>query len=92
MPIPFDRQALTRGVFKAPEAEISFGIDLAPVDGRPATDLAYYRDGINATVSVQRIGGDFALRVNGKVDASTGGDMSTQVLLGQLPLLYGPPR
>jgi len=91
VPIPFDRQALTRGVFKAPDAELEFGIGLQPVDGRPNHDLVFYRDGINATVSVHREGGILALRVNGKVDASSFGDMSTQVLLGQLPLLFGPP-
>jgi len=91
VPLPFDREALTRGVFKAPDAEISFGIDLQPIDGRPNGELVYYRDGINATVSVQREGGILALRVNGKTDASSFGDMSTQVLLGQLPLLFGPP-
>jgi len=91
VPIPFDRQALTRGVFKAPEAELSFGIETAPVDGRSASELMFYRDGINATVSVQREGGILALRVNGKTDASSYGDMSTQVLLGQLPLLFGGP-
>src|SRR5690606_35146179 len=32
-----------------------------------------------------------ALKVNGKTDASTSIDMSTQVLLGELPLLFGPP-
>jgi spermidine synthase len=90
-PIPFDRQALTRGVFKAPDAELHFGIDLLPVDGREVQELLFYRDGINATVSVHREEGVLALRVNGKVDASSFGDMSTQVLLGQIPLLFGPP-
>ena len=91
VPIPFDRKALTRGVFKAPEAELTFGIDTTPIDGRPDSELMFYRDGINATVSVQREGGILALRVNGKTDASSYGDMSTQVLLGQLPLLFGGP-
>src|SRR5690606_25537766 len=69
VPIPFDRQALTRGVFKAPDAELDFGIELLPVDGRPVQELLFYRDGINATVSVHREEGIVALRVNGKVDA-----------------------
>ena len=58
----------------------------------PRKKLLFYRDGMNSTVSVhQRGGGLRELRVNGKADASTGGDMSTQVLLGELPLLFGPP-
>jgi len=32
----------------------------------------------------------FAIRFNGKTDASTGEDMATQILLGQLPLLWSP--
>jgi spermidine synthase len=78
-------------VFKAPEVELTFDIEPDQIDGRPDSELMFYRDGINATVSVQREGGILALRVNGKTDASSYGDMSTQVLLGQLPLLFGPP-
>jgi spermidine synthase len=56
-------------------------------------DIRYYRDGAGATVSIHGMGTNDALRflkVNGKTDASTGGDMNTQVLLGHVPMLLHP--
>lgn len=56
--------------------------------------LAYYRDGAGSTVSVleypRPAETNYALKVNGKTDASTGADMTTQVLLGHIPLLLKP--
>jgi spermidine synthase len=65
---------------------------LAEVLRRP--QLVFYRDGISATVAVEKQGKDLALRINGKADASTNRpDMSTQILLAALPLLSHPdPR
>jgi spermidine synthase len=55
--------------------------------------LLLYEEGLTTTVSVEESRGNVLLRVNGKVDASTGVDMPTQVLLGHLPLLVHPgPR
>jgi spermidine synthase len=56
--------------------------------GRP--QLLFYEEGLTTTVSVEAQQGRLALRVNGKMDASTGVDMSTQVLLAHLPLLFHP--
>src|SRR5262249_7539675 len=57
------------------------------------TTVLYYHDGLTSTVSVHREGNQLFLRVNGKTDAGTGGDMQTQVMLGHLPLLVHPhPR
>ncbi|MBK9139809.1 MAG: fused MFS/spermidine synthase [Verrucomicrobia bacterium] len=55
-------------------------------------ETLYHRDGAGATVSVQRQPGTdlLMMRVNGKTDASTGGDMNTQILSGHLPLLLRP--
>ncbi|MGH9870740.1 MAG: fused MFS/spermidine synthase, partial [Candidatus Polarisedimenticolia bacterium] len=56
----------------------------------------YYRDGPTTTVTVERRQERFegkvnmVLSVNGKVDASSTGDMDTQVLSGHLPLLASP--
>jgi len=91
VPIPFDRTALTRGVFRSPESELDFGLPFQALDGLRDQDLLYYRDGLNSTVSVERDGAVTMLRVNGKIDASDFIDMPTQVLLGQVPLLFGPP-
>ena len=58
-----------------------------------ANDVIFYRDGLTATVSVHQVGNARFLRVNGKTDASTGGDLHTQLLLGHVPMLLHPaPR
>ena len=58
-------------------------------------DLAYHRDGAGSTVAilaVTNVAGqrNISLKVNGKADASSGEDMSTQILAGQLPMLLLP--
>lgn len=52
--------------------------------------LLFYREGVNSTVAVERTERMTALRVDGKVDASNGMDMATQLMLGHLPLLLHP--
>ena len=53
--------------------------------------LVYYRDGISTTVSVDQWSGKhYSLKNNGKVDASTGDDMPTQITVGLLPMLVHP--
>lgn len=53
--------------------------------------LDYYRESPEATVGVERIeyegGRNIVLLVNGKPDASTTGDLGTQVLVGQIPMM-----
>ena len=49
--------------------------------------IVYYRDGLSATVAVSQAGEHVYLRVNGKLDAGTAGDMPTQLMSGHLPLL-----
>ena len=55
-------------------------------------ELVYYHDGIATTVSRRALGQDLALKNNGKVDASNGDDMATQIMVGLMPLLLRPPR
>jgi spermidine synthase len=56
------------------------------------SDLVFAKDGINDSVAVSRADNYVALRVNGKVDASTG-DARTQLLLGHLGAAFEPvPR
>ena len=50
-------------------------------------DLVYYRDGLSTTVTVERWGRHYSLKNNGKVDASNGDDMPTQIMVAALPLL-----
>lgn len=59
--------------------------------GRWATpELVYYHDGTSTTVSVERWGQHLAMKNNGKVDASNGDDMPTQIMVGLMPLLFHP--
>lgn len=53
-------------------------------------DLVFYRDGATATVAVGRRDGSYYLAINGRINASDSGDMPTQVLLAQIPLLLAP--
>ena len=55
--------------------------------------LLDYEEGAVATVSVRRVTGTTSLAIDGKIDASNGGDMLTQKLLAHLPmLLHSGPR
>lgn len=53
-------------------------------------ELLYYRDGVSGTVTVQKQYGYYVLKVNGKPDATTAGDLPTQALIAHLPLLVHP--
>jgi spermidine synthase len=53
--------------------------------------LVFYRDGISTTVSVEQWTADqYSMKNNGKVDASSGDDMPTQIAVGLLPVLVHP--
>lgn len=55
--------------------------------------LLYDEEGLTATVTVVESGGELYLKVNGKTDASSRGDLRSQSLLAHLPLLLHPaPR
>lgn len=88
--VPWDRALLASGAYKYASA-VTPGLDLDTA--LTAGSLLYYRDGATATVSVKRLAGSLSLAIDGKVDASTAGDMLTQKLLAQLPLLlHGAPK
>lgn len=53
-------------------------------------ETVFYRDGVSATVAVQQQFGHFVLKVNGKPDATTAGDLPTQALIAHVPLLVRP--
>ena len=52
------------------------------------TDVVYFKEGNNATISARRGEDYMGLRTNGKVDASNKDDMTTQLMIGFLPFLY----
>jgi spermidine synthase len=62
---------------------------------RKLVNLLFYEDGSDATVSVEsaayrNASTNLTLRINGKPDATSRGDLSTQILLAQLPLMMKP--
>ena len=86
----WDRVLLASGSYKYASA-VAPGLDVETA--LKSGTLVYYRDGATSTVSVKRLTGALSLAIDGKVDASTAGDMLTQKLLAHLPmLLHGSAR
>ncbi len=86
------RQALGSGIFRARNAPLTRE---RLEQRRRDIDYLFYEDAADATVSVERWmqsdrSEERVLRINGKPDASTQGDLSTQYLLAHLPLLAHP--
>jgi spermidine synthase len=87
---PWDRELLASGVYKY-AAAVPRDVDLE--SALKAGTLLYYREGAASTVSVRELAGARSMAIDGKVDASTAGDMLTQKALAHLPLLLHPnPR
>ncbi len=86
------RAILSSGVFRYRETQVNPDrLD----QRRERIELLFYEDGTDATVSVERSVNreqqeTTVLRINGKPDASSRGDMGTQYLLGHLPMLAHP--
>ncbi|MBI3493424.1 MAG: tetratricopeptide repeat protein [Acidobacteria bacterium] len=86
---PWDRALLASGAYKY--APYLGAVDLDAV--LRAGTIEYYKEGAAGTVSVRLLTGTRSLAIDGKVDASNGGDMLTQRLLGLLPvLIHGRAR
>src|SRR5207245_3991551 len=84
---PWDRDLLASGAYKyASSVPQGLTLDTALKAGT----LLYYREGAASTVSVKRLTGTRSLVIDGKVDASSFGDMLTQKALAHLPLLLHP--
>jgi spermidine synthase len=83
---PWNPLLLSSGVYKY--AASLRGPDL--FTALTAGELRYYREGATATVAVRQLTGHLSLAIDGKVDASNGGDMLTQRLLAHVPLLLHP--
>src|SRR5262249_5759201 len=79
----WDSELLAGGVYKYAAYAGEASVEEAVRSG----ELLYYKEGRAATVSVKRLGGTVSLAVDGKVDATSAGDMLTQRLLAHLPLL-----
>ncbi|MBK9139343.1 MAG: fused MFS/spermidine synthase [Verrucomicrobia bacterium] len=82
--------AFTLGLWRSVEPPTSLAAYRKVLQNSP---IVYYRDGAGATVSVHQpptTETNLFLKVNGKTDASTLVDMSTQLLLGHVPMLLKP--
>ena len=69
---------------------LSVGRSATDPDQVGSPDMVFYFDGMSTTVSVERWGRHLALKNNGKVDASNGEDMSTQIMVAGFPLVFHP--
>lgn len=76
--------------FSAGLFRISIAKSIFQLKNRLMPNLLYYKDGVATTVSVEQWDKTVALKNNGKVDASNGDDMATQILVGLMPLLFHP--
>lgn len=85
----FDMQVLASGVFRESVKDLppSYAAFKARFADRK---VLFNRDDANTTVTVSQEGDNIYLSLNGKVDASSAGDIATQLLSGQLPLLLHP--
>ena len=85
----WNRDVLTSGFYK-----YARGVNVEDIEiSARAGQLEYYKEGAAGTVSVKSLAGTRSLAIDGKVDASNGGDMLTQRLLGVLPMLaHHDPR
>ncbi|HWO02893.1 MAG TPA: fused MFS/spermidine synthase, partial [Blastocatellia bacterium] len=85
---PWDSEVMSSAVYRyAPSLASKSRQELFDFLKRGQGETVFYKEGITATVAVQRQSGGRVLKVNGKPEASTAGDMPTQILIGSLPLL-----
>ncbi|MGH7832419.1 MAG: fused MFS/spermidine synthase [Candidatus Binatia bacterium] len=85
----WDHNILSSGMFR--QRGTTLGTSYREFKDSRREKILYYRDGANMTVAVLEAGKEhIVLKVNGKVDASTTGDLPTQILSGHLPLLLQP--
>jgi spermidine synthase len=70
--------------------QLSAGDNQQRITGPDTHRLLMFREGPTATVSVREDWGARSLAINGRTNASDTGDMPTQIMLGQLPILLAP--
>ena len=92
-PPPWDPMVMSSGVYqyvRKIQRAIEAGEGLRVFD--PEDEMIFYDEGLTSVVTVarDRSDGNIWLANNGKVDASSQGDLKTQVLLGQLGFAFRP--
>lgn len=81
----WDPARITIGAFRVSLAD---NVLDAETWGEP--EIIYYFDGMSTTVSVEKWGQHIAMKNNGKVEASSGDDMVTQIMVSAYPYFFHP--
>ena len=86
------QHVMSSGVFRLRETSVDY--TFLPRRAKEVK-MIYYQDAPDATVSVESVARhndepQISLRINGKTDASSHGDLATQLLLGHLGLVARP--
>ena len=84
------RYAFSSGVFRWHDTDETLKLK---TDRIPYVNLLFYKDAADATVTIESEKsnpGFVSLRINGKPDASSRGDLPTQIYLGQIPMIIKP--
>jgi len=86
------RYVISSGVFRSRQTTVDSN---EMGERKKNVKLVFYEDAADATVSVENrvngsISNELVLRISGKPDASSHGDLSTQLLLAHLPMLLRP--
>jgi spermidine synthase len=80
----WNRSVMTRGAFV-------LGADLRRAGGEAlaaeAAEIVFLEEGLASTVTVRREDDSYTMQLNGVTEASTAGDLSTQISVAGLPLL-----
>lgn len=86
----WDRQVMTSGVYLQDTTASGRSPYDVLADRIKNRRMLFYREGREGVVSVVESGDQRLLMINGKVDASSGRDLPTQMMLGHLPMLVHP--
>ncbi|MFA6379404.1 MAG: tetratricopeptide repeat protein, partial [Candidatus Omnitrophota bacterium] len=83
---PWSESLLTTNIAISPRTYLGYS-KFELLSGIQQTESLYYKEGLSGVVSVKRHNDSVSLSINANVDASTGTDMHTQLMLGHLPSL-----
>lgn len=87
----WDMQVLGMGAFR-PDVAVRIAQAGGMREAARAREILFLRDDATATIEVGKLraSGEIMVRTNGKVDASSMGDLATQKLLAHVPLMLKP--
>jgi spermidine synthase len=86
----WDPHLMASGVAIYGQRYLASGRGLALDEFARDDEILFFKEGLNATISVHQRGRSRFLKTNGKTDASNNLDMHTQLMSGHIPVLLGP--